>query len=518
MFRRALLVTVFVILSAGLLRGVMAQSSPAEVNNQALNYYMEGMRLEMAGEYDSAAKAYSRAVRADSSSATLFFALARTQLRIGKVQDGERALEIVVRLDSTNTDALKMLAEIAGAKDESERAVAYLRKILSQDPENQYALGDLAEQYRALGDTLKEAETLERIYEVNPRAIHALGRAEQIYLNAKEFEKALALYNKLLRNMPDNTELIERELRLLVALERIPEADAFIDSVLEKHAEDGEFIALKGKYLGNVKGSEAAIHYLENAVSASKTDWEPRAMLGQLYFESKAFEKAIPHLQMALDGNPAQPAAVSFLALSHLNLEQPREAYKLLVNYIPAFPDNFFLHYLLGSVARDLGTQDNNTSLLEEALGELSRAIELRPDDNQSLHVYATTADQLGQTRKAMDAYERILKSAPEDDLAMNNYAYMISENMTDVDSLLYAAKLIQKALVMTPDNPSYLDTAGWVYFKLGHLRAAREMLEKSLALDPSNPEVLNHMAELLETMGQHEAADRYRQEAQHSE
>ncbi|MCF7801530.1 MAG: tetratricopeptide repeat protein [Candidatus Marinimicrobia bacterium] len=518
MLRKSLVLTIFLILITSLSSIAMAQTGAVEVNNQALNYYMEGMRLEMAGEYDSAARAYARAVQADSSSATLFFALARAQLRIGQVQDGERALEMVIRLDSTNTDALKMLAELAGAKNESDRAVAYLRKILSQDPENQYALSDLAEHYRAMGDTLKEAETLERIYEVNPRAIHALGRAEQIYLNAKEFEKALALYNKLLRNMPDNTELIERELRLLVALERIPEADAFIDSVLAKHPEDGEFIALKGKYLGNVKGSEAAIHYLEHAVTNSKTDWEPRSMLGQLYFESKAFEKAIPHLQTALEGNPAQPAAVSFLALSHLNLEQPREAYKLLVNYIPAFPDNFFLHYLLGSVARDLGTQSNNTDLLEEALLELSRAIELRPDDNQSLHVYATTADQLGKTRKAMDAYERILKSAPEDDLAMNNYAYMICENMTDVDSLLYAAKLIQKAIAMTPDNPSYLDTAGWVYFKLGHLRAAREMLERSLVKDPTNPEVLNHMAELLETMGQDEAAARYRQEAQQSE
>ncbi|MCF7796999.1 MAG: tetratricopeptide repeat protein [Lentisphaeria bacterium] len=518
MLRKSLFLPVFFILGIGFPGLSFAQSGAEEVNDQALNFYMEGMRLEMVGEYDSAARAYTRAVEADSTSATLFFALARTQLRIGKMQAGEESLEMVIRLDSTNTDALKMLAELAGAQKDSERAIAYLQKILNHDSENQYALSDLAEHYRALGDSLLEAATLERLYEVNPRAIHALGRAEQIYLNAKEFEKALALYNKLLRTMPDNTELIERELRLLVALERIPEADTFIDSVLEKHAGEGEFIALKGKYLGNVKGSEAAINYLEQALINSDSGWEPRFMLGQLYFETKNYESAIPHLRAALDANPAEPTAVSFLALSHLNLEQAEAAYKLLENFIPAFPDNFFLHYLLGSVARDLGTRENDTALLEKALRELSRAIELRPDDNQSLHVYATTADQLGKTRKAMNAYERILKTTPEDDLAMNNYAYMISENVTDVDSLLYAAKLIQKALVITPDNPSYLDTAGWVYFKLGHLRAAREMLEKSLSKDPANAEVLNHMAKLLETMGQVEAAARYRQEAQQSE
>lgn len=514
--RKSLFQTLLIV---GLILGfnceILAQSQPAETNSKALNYYMEGMRLEMGGEFDSAAKAYLRAVQADSSSATLFFALARAQLRIGEIQTAEKALTMVVKLDSINADALKMLAEIATARNAPDEALSYLKQILHLNPEDQYALGDLAETYRALGDTLQEAETLEKIYEVNPRAIQALGRAEQIYLNSKQFEKALRLYDKLLKSMPDNTELIERELRLLVALERIPAADAFIDSIVAAHSGSGEFIALKGQYLGNVKGEEAAIKYLESETANPDVNWQPRVMLGQLYFETKQYEMAIPPLQTALKQNPALPAAVSFMALSELNLDQTENAYHLLENYIAAFPDNFFLHYLLGSVARDLGTQQTNNNLLEEALSVLTRALEIKPNDQQALHTYATTADQLKRTSLAMEAYRKILKAFPDDDLAMNNFAYMMSEQETGIDSLLYAAELIQKALRITPDNPSYLDTAGWVYFKLGHLNAAREMLEKSLAGNPTNREVLGHMADVLSALGQKEAAERYRQESQ---
>lgn len=512
--RSLLLTGCFCIFSFG---QIFAQSlsKPSETDSKALNYYMEGMRLEMGGEFDSAAKAYLRAVRADSSSATLFFALARAQLRVGEIQDAENALMMVAKLDSVNTDALKMLAEIANARKAPETALIYLQQILRINPDDPYTLGDVAETYRALGDSLKEAETLEKIFDVNPRAIQALGRAEQIYLNSKQFEKALQLYRKLLASMPDNTELIERELRLLVALERIPEADTFIDSVVAAHPNSGEFIALKGQYLGNVKGEDAAIKYLEAEILDPEVNWQPRMMLGQIYFEQKQYDKAIAPLQSALKDNPALPAAVSFIALSELNMDRAEEAYRLLENYIAAFPDNFFLHYLLGSVARDLGTLQSNNNLLEEALGVLTRALELKHDDQQALHTYATTADQLERNDLAMSAYRKLLKAFPDDDLAMNNYAYMISEQETDTENLLSAAELIQKALRITPENPSYLDTAGWVYFKLGHLNAAREMLEKSLAIDPTNREVLGHMAEVLNALGQKDAAERYRQESQ---
>lgn len=491
------------------------QSQPTEIDSRALNYYMEGMRLEMGGEFDSAAKAYLRAVRADSSSATLFFALARAQLRVGEIQDAEAALTMVVKLDSVNIDALKLLAEIANARKAPETALVYLLQILRINPEDQYILGDVAETYSALGDSLKEAETLEKIYDTNPRAIQALGRAEQIYLNSKHFEQALGLYRKLLASMPDNTELIERELRLLVALERIPDADAFIDSVVAAHPGSGEFIALKGQYLGNVKGEDAAIKYLEAESLNPGVDWQPRMMLGQIYFEQKQYDKAIAPLESALKDNPALPAAVSFIALSELNLDRSDDAYRLLENYIAAFPDHFFLHYLLGSVAHDLGTLQSNNNLLDEALTVLTRALELKPGDQQTLHIYATTADQLNRSNLAMGAYRKLLKAFPDDDLAMNNFAYMISEQSAGTDSLLYAAELIQKALRITPENPSYLDTAGWVYFKLGHLNAAREMLEKSLAIDPTNREVLRHMADVLNALGQKDAAERYRQESQ---
>ncbi len=64
------------------------------------------------------------------------------------------------------------------------------------------------------------------------------------------------------------------------------------------------------------------------------------------------------------------------------------------------------------------------------------------------------------------------------------------------------AGALVERALEINPDNAPYLDTAGWIYFKLGHVQLAREFIERSLSINPDNPEVLMHMGDILEYLG----------------
>ena len=60
----------------------------------------------------------------------------------------------------------------------------------------------------------------------------------------------------------------------------------------------------------------------------------------------------------------------------------------------------------------------------------------------------------------------------------MNNYSYTLAERGERLELALEMAK---KAIEQEPDNPSYLDTIGRVYFKLGNYEKAREYISKAV-------------------------------------
>jgi Flp pilus assembly protein TadD len=59
------------------------------------------------------------------------------------------------------------------------------------------------------------------------------------------------------------------------------------------------------------------------------------------------------------------------------------------------------------------------------------------------------------------------------------------------------AVPLIEQALALDPDNPYYIDSLGWAYYRLGRLEDARGQLEKAISLGGDEPEVLEHLGDV---------------------
>jgi Flp pilus assembly protein TadD len=43
------------------------------------------------------------------------------------------------------------------------------------------------------------------------------------------------------------------------------------------------------------------------------------------------------------------------------------------------------------------------------------------------------------------------------------------------------------------PDNPAYLDSLAWAYFRLGFLAEARDYIQRAFALAPQEAEIREH-------------------------
>ena len=163
----------------------------------------------------------------------------------------------------------------------------------------------------------------------------------------------------------------------------------------------------------------------------------------------------------------------------------------------------------------------------DAALTSLRRALSVDSlSTAERADIYRSMAD-LGQQSELMaDSvaayYELSLKTNPEDDLTMNNYAYWLST--VEGGDLLRAKDLISKAVVFEPGSATYYDTFAWVCFRLGDLENAKRYIDMALLFDKSdrenNPESLNeilgHAADIYQALGQLDKANEYRQRIQH--
>ena len=67
---------------------------------------------------------------------------------------------------------------------------------------------------------------------------------------------------------------------------------------------------------------------------------------------------------------------------------------------------------------------------------------------------------------------------------------------------LTRALTMLKKANDMEPDNPAYLDSLGWVYYKLGLDLEAKNFTRRAREKAPNNNTIGKHLAEIIKQQG----------------
>lgn len=94
--------------------------------------------------------------------------------------------------------------------------------------------------------------------------------------------------------------------------------------------------------------------------------------------------------------------------------------------------------------------------------------------------IYATKGDILSRTdmKAATTAYLKSLNYDSDNPMTLNNVAYHWAES----DTLLEKAALFaEMAVAAEPENPTYLDTYAWVFFKQKKYAEAKTLIDKAL-------------------------------------
>jgi len=136
-------------------------------------------------------------------------------------------------------------------------------------------------------------------------------------------------------------------------------------------------------------------------------------------------------------------------------------------------------------------------------------ALKIRPDSKNVLHSMAILYDEIDQFDKSDSIYIKLISIDNKDAQAFNNYAYSLVEREMQLKKAL---DLASKAIELEPNNSSYLDTIGWIYFKQKNFKKAQYYIQKSLDLNKANAVVLEHLGDVMIKVDRlSEAKDLYR-------
>lgn len=119
----------------------------------------------------------------------------------------------------------------------------------------------------------------------------------------------------------------------------------------------------------------------------------------------------------------------------------------------------------------------------------------------------AITYAMMGQTKHAFAIYDQLVEEQPERADLLNNYGFFLADQALQLER---AAGLIQQALKQDEANPAFLDSMGWVQFRLGNLVEARRYLQQALRSDPDDPEKLEHLGDVVAALGEAALAKQY--------
>ena len=74
-------------------------------------------------------------------------------------------------------------------------------------------------------------------------------------------------------------------------------------------------------------------------------------------------------------------------------------------------------------------------------------------------------------------------------------------------EDLIKAKKLITRALKIEKNNGFFLDTLGWIQFKLNDIDKAIRTIQLAIELEPSNSEIIDHLGDIYYKIGRKEEA-----------
>lgn len=415
--------------------------------NDSAAHLLYGTSLIAAGQREKARVQYSAAYKLDPKNLGALLSLASLDSIEGHYADADGRYATVLKVDPRNAAAMTARGQLAAMQGNKADAIKWFKQAIAAAPKSSSAYVALVVLYSKSGQFDEAVATAKQLVAVepdNPAALNALGAAQ---LNAGKPSEALKPLQQA-SNLAPTVALYSTNLARAQILNKDPKSAADnLDKVIKDDPGQVTAITLRAFMKlqdHDLPGAIALAQALQKQPTSKAAGF---ALEGDLYMAEKSWDKAANAYQKGLKIAYERPLVIkNFQALNAGGAKQPEAG---LQGWLAKHPDDAATHLLLAQYYMD--------------------------------HA------QLGP---AASQYEVVLKAYPANVGALNNLAWIYSEQHNPK-----ALALAERAYKLAPQSPAVADTYGWALIAGNQAKTAVPILIKAAKAAPKTPAIQYHLA-----------------------
>ncbi len=465
--------------------------------------------------------------------------ISQVLLGLGRTDDAKLILDGLLERMPDHRSVNYQYAQVMLRLNRKDEAATYLEKVIAQEPYYRPAISQLLDIYEEQGKWSEAATLLEVLEEQEPGNIEMRRQHAYLLMRAGSFEQSREILESLLAEDPSDAASTFMLAEVLSDLHSYAEAEDYYRKSLLIRPDDPELIISFGLNQLALDDIDTAEVQFNRLLELENMPPRVRAMaatqLAAIDHRRGNYDAALARARGVLqtDGIVNLQAVNISLDVLRRN-EEYKEALKILDDLTRGVEDAPVLNarkieflVLAGreDAARKVALEQASQSLesgltaaqmyaqmdrFEDVLDVLHAMDPQWKDEIDFLFQLGAAYERTGDVEKAEATFQKVLEREPGHAPTLNYLGYMWADRGVRLEE---AEDLILEAVKQSPRNGAYIDSLGWIYYKLGRYDLAEKHLLDAAGLIPDDATIQEHLGDLFVQIGDLERAmDRYEQ------
>jgi tetratricopeptide (TPR) repeat protein len=434
----------------------------------------------------------------------------KLQLFYPKSPDPALAQSYIAQLKGARNEAIEILAQTYKRHPNNEEVAARYISVLIETGQKTKAKDVLLSAIAAMTQSpyfllrlarlrseekqFKDAKNLlDKLLKVAPENIEAWTLAGFIAAEEKNYAAAERYFREAYEKQPENDTLARYYVTQLLRLNKFQEARRLLLRLEATADGDGQLdpdltFQLAFVFFQLEEFAESKKRFLDLLDKANDK--------GRIYFYAAQCEDRLKNLPEALKyyqlvSGDAELTKIAQQRIIQIKIEEGKfpEAESLLKTFAESQlkkPTEDDFKFLAGSHSK-MAQFTKAQSFAELGLQKFPQNVDL-------LYLKAAYMEHTVSRSASIAALEKVISKHTDHVQTLNHLGYTLAEANYRLD---FALTLLQRALQKEPKNGFYLDSLGWIHFKLKQYAEAEKHLTHAVRLEPNEPVIHEHLGEL---------------------
>ena len=528
-------------------RKPITEVSEERLNNDVL--LIEAKTQSELGNDEEAAKIYHRLLKQDPNYAAAYYEMGGMFYVDGMMDSAAFYTEKAYNLSPKNVWYKLQLSDIYKKLQRIDDAAKVSEELVAEHPE-------VLEYYYELANVYLAAKQVENAIGVFNRLEKRVGISEEVSLQKQRLweminrpDKAIKEIEQLAKAYPNDKKYNSILAELFMSKKDYDKAYSYYKKVLETDPNDDYIHISLANYYKLTNQPQKAFEELKQGFANNKLTSKEKTQILTSFYTSEEFygvysKYAYELVDMIMINNPDSLSLSLFYGDVLMRQGKYKEAAYQLNNYlkmdssefdiweallmceseiennddrllslcgrvINLFPTHPLPYYLKGFITYQKNDYKEAIKTLQEGEKWVGNNKHLAPE---FWAILGECFYRINDFESCYKYYDKYLENKPGEVGILNNYAYYLSERNEKLEKAEHMSKITIEA---EPKNPTFLDTYGWIMFKMGRYKEAETYIRQAIDNDKTPSTTLyEHYGDIMYKLNKPDEAQKYWQKA----